>query len=387
MKVTLSPDRLINYNSQVLSGLYDLRAAGEIELSMTLEGFPRLTDGTRWESVVALRLDDAELGFSHKVVIDLIDGESVASPQHMEWADTYFKSGFRGTAPEFNKDKQRPFGLRYSCTSIEERVWDRLKFAYWSDRDQRGRVANRARWLKRLLLHPVYMQAARFKATSRLCRLPPMVPSFEYQPSLPATSTVFYRTRVYEVEKAGNSLAAAEFEKVNEMRSSTIRALKDGLGSSFIGGLRASPYAQARYPELVMSENWDHRQHLEAMRSSLIGVTTAGLFHSIDWKVAEYLAASRVTISQRFQQELPLQPADGREIIYFDTPAECLEQCKALLADPEKAQTIREAGHRFYHNHVKPQSVIRNCINEAKSRNFPGQAPVPSQSSPAWTSA
>lgn len=366
MKVTASPDRLIAFHSQVFCGLYDLRAAGEIELSFTREGFPRVMDRV---AVVALRIEDPDTRRSINVAIDLIDGEHTASPVHHEWADVYFKSSHRPGAEGFDPEKYLPFGVRYACTSTSETLGDRVRFAYGAGRDEQNRVIDRKTWMRRIVSHPFYLIAGRHKATEIHSRIPPPVPFFEYPPDASTQDVVYYRTRVYPIDDNTGSQNVAAFEKVNDMRARTIRALRDAFGPAFLGGLRRSPYAEAHYPDIVIEEDADWRQHLRTVRTSLICVTTAGLFDSMDWKVAEYLAASRCMVSEQFKMNIPVPLEHGVHLMTFRTPDECVEHCASLLADRRRAQEMRQMGRNFYEEHVKPVSLMRNCLAAARTHS------------------
>ena len=161
---------------------------------------------------------------------------------------------------------------------------------------------------------------------------------------------------------------AAEFQHVNDMRANTIRALRKNFGSRFIGGIRPTPFAEKNYPDIVMRDPWTLQKHLLAVKTSLVCVTTSGLFNSIDWKLAEYLAASRCAVSERLKFHLPEPLEEERQVLTFSEADQCVEHCARLLGDPALAEHMRHEGQSYYQRNIKPCSIMRNRLHSALAK-------------------
>ena len=364
LTVEIYPERMIAFTSQVFAGLYDLRNNNELHIRRAYRGFPSLNPDSVHFQLVSMRVED-EVGRRVNVVIDLIDGAQIPSARHLEWADVYFKASLRPGITADDSPKVVPFGLRYACTSGNESLLDRFLFALISGlRGHRTRFADSSR-LYRMVSNPIWLALSRLKATEAYVRLPPKISHFESPPSKEVKTLVYYRTRVYPLDDAKTPEIAEEFHKVNEVRANTIRALRNSLGPSFVGGLRPTPFALASYADITMQEPWGLHRHLEMVKQSAICVTTHGLFDCIDWKVAEYLAASKCLVVEKLLSELPVPLEEGGQILSFTNPEECVRQCELLLQSPDLMAQSRQEAFDYYQQHVAPASIMRNCLTTA----------------------
>ena len=367
LKVTIFPERLIGATSQVFAGLYDLRHNKELRVRRASADFPALDPESLHEWLIALRVQDED-GSEINAVIDLIDGQDIASVPHLEWADIYFKSSLRVGTPAYASQKVVPYGLRYAITSSHESLLDRFRFALSAGFRGRGSPHTPSTWMLRTLSQPTWLAMSRFKSTEALSKLPPTERYFESSPSSAVTPRVYYRTKTYSLDAARTPEDAEEFHKVNEMRANTIRALRSNLGRSFVGGIRPTPFALANYSDVVMREPWSLRKHLEMVKSSAICVTTHGLFGATDWKVAEYLAASKCIVLEKLLDQLPVPLKEGRQALSFTSPEECVQQCERILREPGLLTRLRQGAWTYYQQHVRPSSIVRNCLETALGR-------------------
>ena len=356
--VVLCPDQLHSYGSQIFAGLYELKYRREIDLRLSVRGFPEPPKGSKHREIIAMRLIVENSSRPINVVIDLIDGTSISNDQYFDWADVYLKSSLGLSSGLRQHEKVLPFGLRYACTSPNESVFDRLLFCLIG-------VQRKPRSWSTTVTQPAHLLLSRFKATQELCKLPPNIEFFEGN-SESVEPVIYYRTRVYDPTENVSTYAQKEFPKVNAMRVSCIRALREAFGSAFLGGIRDSAYARRYCPDLVLENSWGWRDHVNASRRSLVCVTTSGLFNSIDWKLLEYFAAGRAVVSERLKLDLPRPPLENRDFLSFTNAEECVDQCRRVLnSRDDLAPKLRSNATTYYQTHCTPLATMRLAILES----------------------
>jgi len=360
LRVSISPHALHNYSSQVLAGLYCLAASGEVSLDLQWRPPPGTADKRRAQTIVFLRLAGPSGSRPVRVAIDLSDSIYITS-QHLRDCDVFFKRSFTTeVAHAFSGQiPVLPFGLQFACTSAHERLLFRINHVARRNL-MRGRFRQApVRATLSVFSHPLKLWMTQRRIHNRFNQLPFLNSHFEVPPEIPTQPKVFYRTRIYDRHEAAHAQ--------NEMRVGVIRALRAHFGDRFVGGLRHSHLAQTKYADCLYEHNTNWAGHLATMRDCLIGVTTAGLHGSIDWKVAEYLAAARCVVSERFQSELPQPMVQGVQALFFETPEECIKACENILANPELAQDLRQNAFAYYQANVAPAAVMRRCLDIATS--------------------
>jgi hypothetical protein len=93
-------------------------------------------------------------------------------------------------------------------------------------------------------------------------------------------------------------------------------------------------------------------------------VATVGLHQSNQWKLAEYVAASKAVVTERLRYEVPAFTAP-ENYLSFDSAEECVERVGELLRDPALRLAMMEANRRHYEGYVRPDSAVRRTIGEA----------------------
>lgn len=363
-KIVLDPHIPGDYVSLIYAGLYELQAGGKVSIEFAKASTTTLSIAKQSHAVLSLTVEDTELGTAKRIGFDFIDGGAIASPDLLANVDVYYKRSFqKSEISQLSQELARrvkPFGLHYACVSPRERVADR-----WRSRQ----VYNR--WLSQGRAGPANVASIKtaFRSTASLVlskhtrsrsRLPltPTAPELEGLPHSAAEPEIYYRTRVYRPKTRSQHRGVAE----NEQRVAVIRALKKAFGKRFVGGLRDSGFARSRYPDCLFSADINWRQHIQLVHQNLIGVTTAGLFGSTDWKVPEYLAASRCVVSEKLRYDLEQPLKEGREVLSFATPDECVESCELILTDPTLAESMRANAHRYYREHLAPVRVLERVL-------------------------
>jgi hypothetical protein len=360
------PQERSDYMSGFYAGLFELSAAGEIALEFSSQpGY------AVYESNPSILRVDVGAGRRLKLCFDNADWQTVASMDDLRTADVFFKRSYH--APYLAglesslRQKVLPMGLHYGCSSRAESwsqsVRDALGFQIATGTLTRRPLAA----LKRIMAEPL-KRAIEARARTESPRLPLYVDEFEVAPDEPAQAKVFYRTRVYGPNDAPDSFRLGRMHEVNELRVSTVRALKSHFGERFVGGLRHSAYAQATYPDCVHPSDSGLRGHLALSRECLINVNTAGLHDSTSWKIPEYLAGSRCIVTEPMLYEAPVPLVEGVHYLAFSSAAECVAACDRILADASFARAMRAASFAYYSEHVRPDRLMWRCLQTALER-------------------
>jgi hypothetical protein len=241
-----------------------------------------------------------------KVAIELSDFSDLWEMPLLEWCDVYAK---RSIHPRHSTALQRkiiPFGL---------------VMASHSRRATGAALAAIAATLPGTL-------KARLKGIYRHLATPHWK-SFEHRPDQPVDDTILFQTRIWEAYDAPGD------EAINEQRISLLRALKREFGRRVAGGVIPTPLAHKLCPDLITDKPCRQAQYINWAKRPLIGIYFRGLFGSVAFKMAEYLAASKCIVSEPIDNQLTA-PLD--HISIYRSNSECLEACERLLSDTSLAE-------------------------------------------------
>ena len=152
---------------------------------------------------------------------------------------------------------------------------------------------------------------------------------------------------------------------VNRSRVDVVRALRNAFGSGNQIGLIHSEFAAMEAPDALLTQKVSRKEYARQLRTSLISVNTHGLDGSPGFKIGESLAAGAAIVSQPFHFELPEPLQSKINYLPFETPEECVQQCKRLLEDRDLAERMRSANLLYYRRYVRPEAVVRNILKRA----------------------
>jgi hypothetical protein len=330
----VGPDHDLLHTSLLLTGLCALDRSGAIALRVQR---PPAVD--RWlvadPVVVCLDVRNAT---TIRVAIDLRDGEGTAYPiiDRVQW---YMKRAYFPVEIERLRrdvgDRMVPFGLNYGCRSTASTV--RMMMAVGAPLAAQGR-AGLAR-LRQYLTTPG-----------------PHV--FEQSPEVQVEPLIIFQTRLWTADEA----PASEVEELNQGRVAVIRALKQAFGDRFIGGLVPTAFARAQFPGDLTPHSSHYAEYLALRKRCLIGVYTHGVEHSLAFKLGETFAASQCLVSEPLRIGLPVPLRADENYLLFETPDECVAQCRRLLADAELAARMRRANHEYYRTEVEPAAHVQRVL-------------------------
>lgn len=326
--------------SKVLAGLYSLAAQGEAVVEEVRHGF-----APPHAAVLELEVSETERP-SRRIAIDLLDRSDLIDSEALAACHVYFKRNHY--APDLRRlvahvGKIRPWGLNFPCRqNTQLRHWDFL-----------NRVARAAARGPRSV-HQAVLEARQFACL-------PAATDFEASHSVPLAPIVVYQTRLWEPHEAEPDDA----EAINRLRVEVVRSLRRALGPAFFGGLIATPLARRQYQEDVVSPRQSRMAIYAAQsRRALIGVYTRGLHHSTAFKLAEYLAGSKVIVAEGLRNDTPVKLERNVHWVPFRDADECVQQCRLLLADPQRCTAMREAAAEHYRRYVEPAAHLRWTLDQ-----------------------
>lgn len=155
----------------------------------------------------------------------------------------------------------------------------------------------------------------------------------------------------------------AERTYINSMRIEIIRVLRERYGDSFVGGLNDSELSRAWAPDLIMPAQYTERKkYLKLLHSCDICIGTMGLFESIGWKTAEYVAAAKGIVNESFRYSVPGDFREGEHYLPFTTAQECIDAVQQLAGDPEKLFAMKWANETYYRQYLKPEVLVKNSL-------------------------
>ncbi len=183
-----------------------------------------------------------------------------------------------------------------------------------------------------------------------------------------------FLTRLWELngsDIAGNGELAEERNYINKVRTDTVRLLKKEFGKAFYGGIYADEFSVEYCLELLVDKTVSlKRLYLNRMKNSDICINTMRLHGSTGWKTAEYAAASRAIVSEKFIYETPGDFSDGKNYLSFTSPQECAEKVSFLLENPSERVFMSEQNKKCYEKYLRPDAQVMRAIENVFGRKI-----------------
>lgn len=177
---------------------------------------------------------------------------------------------------------------------------------------------------------------------------------FECEPVYTNAPKIIFCTRLWEGKE------------INSMRIELIRRLRDKYGDRFFGGLTDNEIARQLAPDLILPKKYTVREaYLKKMQESDICIATTGLFDSIGWKTAEYVAAAKGIVSEKLSYQVTGDFKKDVNYLEFETVEQCLDAVDKLADDPDRLYTMRQANAEYYKNFLQPKQLILNSLKTA----------------------
>ena len=195
---------------------------------------------------------------------------------------------------------------------------------------------------------------------------------WERTPDDPVHEQVVFQTRVWTPEPD----PAIDRTRVNAERIALVRALRSAFGSGDLVGLIHTEFAERIAPDALLSRKVSRIEYAQQLRTSLISVNSHGLDGSGGFKIGESLAAGVALVSQPFHFELPEPLLPDVNYLPYETPEQCVAQCRRLLAERSLANRLRSANLEYYWRNVQPAAHARQVLARAFSSDESQASPV-----------
>jgi hypothetical protein len=346
LRMTVYPISDLEHNQQIFAGLELLRSKDEIEFSYQFDGIrqfglkPHFVRGAESASSIVV----CSIEHIGDVAFDLSDGGIVVEPIY-ERSFLYFKRSY-SMALHGSRNRLLPLGLNYEAQSPLNSISSAISRAVRLYRSPRttGRALCRA-------LHLPY---------------PPILDAKHGGPlTLDQDPRVLFVARLYDPQIQGSSAEQrSQIHSLNEMRANCVRTLRREFSDVFTGGLISDAFAQKHYPDCVVPRSFptDRRSFLRLIEGNHICVATTGLFDSIGWKFAEYLALGRAVVSETLHFSVPGPFSEGVNYLTFSSADECARQCRLLRSDAMTLRRMMIANRAYYLGYVEPEAIVRNAL-------------------------
>ncbi len=195
---------------------------------------------------------------------------------------------------------------------------------------------------------------------------------FEYYPIRNQKDRILFLTRVWDPE---GSDVLSEEDKIHRAYINTVRArcveiCQQEFGDRFTGGLWMDDYSSRHYPSLAIPFSKTNKfSFVKAVKEHNICIATTGLFNSVGWKMAEYVAASRAIISEPLQFEVPGNFEKGKNYFEFETADQLVEKIEFLLKNSDLLVQTMKNNYHYYQNYLKPDILVLNTLLTVVNRN------------------
>lgn len=342
--------------SQLCTGFSMLAAQNKIKLTYNLSPYTRngqspLSDKHPYALQGMFVMINDKTGLFY----DTGDGEEIFDGP-LRATDFYFKRSYRKEAvPGVHKNNVFPLGLYYE---LYPGGINKLEIARFFLNKQIGKSKKQA--VKSLLrnLHVMYQ---------------PTVSDMYALPDPVREPKVLFMTRTWDPEAfSGASEETKAYWRrvcieVNETRANIIETLRTQLGDRFYGGFAFDQYSVSKYsgcllPDARMAKK---KAYINTLREYPICIASTGLFNSIGWKMAEYVAFSKAIVSEPLYFEVPGDFRKDKNYLEFTTAEQCVNQTLLLLNDQQKRAEIMENNNRYYNEYLSPDKLIWRTLEIA----------------------
>ena len=145
-----------------------------------------------------------------------------------------------------------------------------------------------------------------------------------------------------------------------------MRRLRESFPEHAVVGLKDNAVGREMAPDLIIANSRTKRaRYIAAMKHADICVATTGLHGSIGGKFGEYVAASRVIVSEKLHYSVPGDFRAGQNYLEFETPDQCMEQIHFLTDHPEVILEMQRKNRAYYQAYLEPERLIRNTLKVA----------------------
>jgi hypothetical protein len=340
--------------TQLYAGLYALHEAGIIQVKQRFGphhlrrrlGCTGVNDVIFSRTLNGLFVDVEGAGL---VFFEVRDGANFYQ-DIVERVAIYAKRSFRRAAYASNRKKFVPLGLNY---------------AVYLDRTTYPELTKSLRQFdaSRLAAKQLFVSLARlFPSLGRSLGVP-TVGSFSRAARLDPSPKAIFLAKAWGPGETHDPAEATQ--ALNDLRAGCIRALRQRFGRRFLGGFQKSDHACQHYPDCVVEAGVStvRREYLRCLQSYSVGIATTGLYDSIGWKFAEYVALSKAIVSEPLRFELPGPLASGNNFLEFTAPESCVDQVGKLFDDEELRYRMMAENGRYHLEYGTPEAIVGRVLH------------------------
>jgi hypothetical protein len=195
------------------------------------------------------------------------------------------------------------------------------------------------------------------------------VENLELYPRFNLPPKVLFMVRAWNPEIAKSKEKHEEIESINTTRAQCIRLLKKEFGNRFLGGFTHDNYSVTKYRDCLVADKSTSpkKNYMRLLRDFPICVATTGLHGSIAWKVGEYVSQAKAIVTEKLNYRVPGYFQSGENYLDFTSAEDCVEACVKLFNDQETRCQLMINNYRYYHSHLRPDSLVLNTLATAMS--------------------
>jgi hypothetical protein len=156
---------------------------------------------------------------------------------------------------------------------------------------------------------------------------------------------------------------------INETRATIIKEMRKEFGDRFYGGFSHTDFAIENFKDLLVPDNSSSRKgsYINMLHNYPICIATTGLYESIGWKFAEYVAFSKAIVSEKLNFIVPGDFSADTNYLEFYTAENCMEQTTKLFENDVLRGQMMENNYNYYEEHLSPDKLILKTLNVALS--------------------
>ena len=340
---------------QVYTGLKMLEQSGRLSCRVIydrerISRNARLGFRSAHSRCVTVKVDDTIICY------DLNDNPYLTE-EFLETSDFYFKRSYDAEVISRYGELQNrvfPYGFNY--------------LVYTDGTDWEGIM----RTFKTTPLRSIPSVAMNYLPVLDLVNYVPRVGKMQSGPDFSLEPKVLFLARLWDPYDSATRSESFVQDRIslNESRIDCIRQLKRNFGARFFGGIIDTPFARKMCPELLVSDRSITSQsgYIRLMQSFPVCISTAGLYRSNGYKLAEYIAFSKAIVSEPVHYKTPGNFQANHNYLEFTSAAECINQVGVLFDDKSKRYDMMVKNWEYYETYMAPDTLIRNTLELALSR-------------------
>lgn len=355
-EITLYPNTLGPWFTQVYAGLFDLQRSNKARITIS----PRLPHSDLMDSAaLLLEAKNTANGKKRMILIDLNDNTPFSVPQAVERYDLTAKRSFLGQRiAELSagvRERVVPYGINFNCNSPSVPILHLFVVHHLMRLRLIGKPKTKklALWWQHQLRFLFYLTRSNLSLYEK---------DFEGSPQEKTKYDVFFLTRLFEVKRG-------ELSDFSRDRIQLVQELKNEFGENFFGGIVIDEISKRHCPRGLLVPKVSRREFVETLKRSDIAICTLGVGKSNPWKLGEAIAAARCVVSEPLYFGLPVPLEEGRHIRTFVTIQDCLRTCQELVRKPDLIKQMKGQVWEYYQQNVKAERLIERVLFQAFSES------------------